>query len=178
MMNAQAFHFRLTKRRANALLLSLVFAMILLQLAVSYSGLLRQSHPQSQQIDERVKMDFLAQGLIEKAILKFQLFPADFYAAHDATRVASYGANATSFYLNNWITDANLSLINFAEASSTMSNIPMNCVVSSMSLLTDFKWNREALQARAETTYLSRSQGTVSKEVVRTLQLTRQSNSP
>ena len=177
-MNNNSHYYELSRRRANALLLSLVFAMILLQLAVSYSGMLKQSHPQSLQIDERVKMDFLAQGLIEKALLKFQLFPADFYAANDATRVASYGANATTLYLNNWLTDANLTITNFADASSSMSNVPMNCVISSMSLLTNYKWHEEALQARSEASYLSRNQGTVTKEVVRTMQLSRHTNQP
>ena len=167
-----------SSKNGHALILSLVFAAILLQLAISYTGMLKSAHPQNILIDERVKMDFITQGLIEKSILKFQLFPADFYAANDATNVASYGPLVTSVYLNAFVNDPALSLINFTGANSSISSVTINVSIASMALLTRYRWNQEAIRIQALASYMSKSHGNVQKEQVRLIKINRIANHP
>jgi len=164
---------RFLKIRGTALILSLVFATLLLEMVIAYTKMVQQAPPQNFQIDERVKMDFLSQGLIEKAILKFQLFPADYYAANDALKL-----NKSDYIKAFVIGDSNLMISNFAEASSSFSDSKINVCISSMSLLTNFQYNQEAIRIQSQAVYTGKNGKNIEKDVVRTVRLNRQSNAP
>lgn len=155
-------------QRGTALVMALVFALLLLQMAISYSGMLRQSKPQTLQLEEGSKFELLAQGLIDKAILKFQLYPGEFYAAWRAAQLNNPA------YLNEYVNDANLRLTEFSTASSSFSETKISVFIASMALLTDSRWNQEALRIIASVTYLNQSGKVVDKSVVKIITVKRE----
>lgn len=157
-----------TNRKGMALILALVFAVVLLQMAIAYSSMTRASKPQTVQIDERVKLDYLAHGLTELALLKFQLYPADFYACWDAAKLGvpqhlrTYTINAPEFTISG-----------FSDSKSSFNQAPINIQLASMAILTNNKWNTEALFIQAGAAYTDQMGRSISKEAVRLVSLQR-----
>lgn len=155
-------------RSGMALLLALVFAVVLLQMAIAYSSMTRQSKPQTVQIDERIKLDYLAHGLTELALLKFQLYPADFYACWDAAK------KGKPEYLKTFTVDAGeFTINNFSDSNSSFNNIPINIQLASMAILTNDKWKTEALFIQAGAAYTDQYGRSISKEAIRLVSLER-----
>ncbi len=161
------------RRRGTAVAMALVFATILLLMAIGFVRQLRQAHPQNRLIDERVKVELLANSAIDKAILKFQLFQGDYYAAVAASKLG-YHQPLQDFFIN----DTGLRYVNFGDASSSFSNHTIGVVIASVSLLTDWKWNTEALRIIANVTYTDSVGRNVDKDVVRIVKLDRRLNTP
>jgi hypothetical protein len=167
-------------RRGTAIVLALVFAVILLQFAIAYTNIVGQSRPQTGQIDERVRLHYLANGLTEIALLKYQRFPADFYNAW--RRQAS-----TSVNLQFWRDPAgpladfsiqapefNQYRVNgFTESRSSFNASPIQVELLEMRLMTNNYWNVEALQIRARAQYTDRNNRAVNVETVRTVRTER-----
>ena len=68
-------------RKGSALAVALVLSTVLLVLGLSYSKLTQQTNMPTQKIDEKIRLKYLADGLAQIAMLKFQKFPSEFYAA-------------------------------------------------------------------------------------------------
>lgn len=161
------------RRRGTAVAMALIFATILLLMAIGFVRQLRQAHPQNRLIDERVKVELLANSAIDKAILKFQLFQGDYYAA-----VAASKLNNPTPLAHFFIDDAGLRYENFGGASSSFSNHTISVAIASVSLLTDWKWNTEALRIVANVTYTDSVGRNVDKDVVRIVKIDRRLNTP
>lgn len=158
----------LNRRSGVALIMALVFAVVLLQMAIAYSSMTRQSKPQTVQIDERIKLDYLAHGLTELALLKFQLYPADFYACWEAAK------KGKPEYLNTFtVNAAEFTINNFVDSNSSFNNIPINIQLASMAILTNAKWKTEALFIQAGAAYTDQYGRNISKEAVRLVSLER-----
>lgn len=158
-----------SKKSGMALVMALAFAMILLQMAISYSGMTRSSKPQTVQIDERIKLGFLARGITELAILKFQMFPADYYACWEAYK--DYGI---SEYLTRFTTGADefkslggAADGKFSESQSTFNNTELHVQLATMTLFTQNKWNTEALLIQAFASYTDQYGRNINKDAVK-----------
>ncbi len=161
---------RFNSRRGMALILALVFAVVLLQMAIAYSGMTRGTKNQTVQIDERIKLDYLAHGLTELALLKFQLYPGDFYACWEAHKLGD------SSYLQTFTTSANTNefrILNFDKSVSSFNDQQINVVLASMSIFTDNKWNTEALFIQAEANYQDQFGRIISKDAIRIVSVER-----
>lgn len=154
------------KKNGMALVMSLVFAVILLQMAIAYSGMTRESKPQTIQLDERAKLDYLARGITELAILKFRLFPADYYACWEA--YASCTSHNIS-YLNRFTVSAAefQTLGTFTESVSTFNNMAVNIQLATMTLLTKNKWKTDALLVKAHAYYTDQYGRIIDKDAVK-----------
>lgn len=172
----KAFKFK----RGSAIALALVFATVLLIMGLAYSQMTSSAKRQTVQIDERIKLEYLAQGLTEIAILKFQLFPADFYACSEA---ASYGyveplknfaiQNCPEFTFTN---DKSSNSTFNRNKDGTESTIDMQ--IATMTILTNNKWKQEVLLIKAIAGYTDLYGQTINKEVTRLLNLDRKSLKP
>lgn len=161
-------------RRGMALIMVLVFATLLAMGALAFSKMFQQSRPQNQVIDERVKIDFLAQGYVERALLKYQLFPADFYAAAIAQK-KGVTAPLKAFIED----DPVLQVTNFAEASATFSTVAnLGVDVVAIDLLASWSYNSDAIRVRAVGTFQNHNGQVVSKDVVRILKTERKFEKP
>ena len=161
-------------RQGMALLMVLVFATLLATCALGFSKMFQQARPQNQVIDERVKIDFLAQGFVEKALLKYQLFPSDYYAANLARKK---GLNDP---LKSFIEDdPALQVSNFTQASATFPTVQnLSVDVVAIDLLSSWSYNIDAIRVRAVGTYQNHAGAIVSKDVVRILKVERTCEKP
>ncbi len=160
-----------SERKGVALVIALVFAVLLLQMAVAYTNILKTAQPQTEILDESIKLSFLADGLAQKAILKFQLFPGDFYAAWDAASIS----NNQQFVRDFW-DQADLKNQNCAEANSSFASFPITVEISSMSLLTIPNWKKEALRVQAIANFTNKKNIDKDKIVVRVFSTARETN--
>ncbi|MBF0408595.1 MAG: hypothetical protein HQM10_14695 [Candidatus Riflebacteria bacterium] len=138
-------------KRGIALVFALIFATILLQLAIIYSGMLKSSKPQTIMIDDQMRAEFYANGLADLAILKFQMFPGDFYAACEAA--SSSMSPSVLDHLTYFIQDPALTIDVDSAASSSFNITPISVKIATMTLLTQSKWNREALNIKTTIDY-------------------------
>lgn len=152
------------KNAGMALVMALVLAVVLLQMAISYSGMTRNSRPQTTQIDERIKLEFLARGITELAILKFQLFPSDYYACWESHINYRKSANLIKF------TTGAAEFQNFGsftESKSSFSNISLSVGLATMTLITQNKWKTEALFVRANASYIDQYGRNIDKDAIK-----------
>lgn len=156
------------KRKGMALILALVFAVVLLQMAIAYSGMTRGIKTQTVQIDERIKLDYLAHGLTELALLKFQLYPGDFYACWEAHK------KGNSQYLKDFTIDADeFKTPIVTDSKSAFNDRPSSIQLASMAIFTDNKWNKEALFIQAVAGYEDQFGRSISKDAVRIVSVER-----
>ena len=158
-------------KKGVALIFALVFSTILLQLAIVYTGMLRNTGGQTVKIDDQIKENFYADALMDLAILKFNMFPGDFYAAFDAA--SSSMAAPDSSYLTYFVEDPVLKLSGDTYASSSFNTTAMSVEIASITLLTRSKWNREALRVQAIVDYTDSLKKNHRKTVEKTVQITR-----
>lgn len=168
-------------RQGTAIVLALVFATILLQFAISYSGLIGQSRPQTEIIDERVRLHYLSKGLTEVALLKFQKFPSDFYNCWRYQ--ASTSANVSNFWLDTSGPLARYTIeapemkeyktTGFSGSTSSFNTKPICFNLTEMRLMTSNRWNIEVLQIKANAHYTTRSGKSVNVDAVRTVRTER-----
>ena len=91
---------QLKNSRGMALIIVLVLSMFLLIVAISYIRDNSQNRPINERHFERAQADFLGQGIVQLAAMKFKKRPAEFYYAYRAMR-AGLGDAAMRSYLNN-----------------------------------------------------------------------------
>ncbi|MFZ2957987.1 MAG: hypothetical protein WA705_13950 [Candidatus Ozemobacteraceae bacterium] len=156
-------------KRGMVLPMVLIFAMLLLLVALSFSKILQQARPQNTVIDERVKMEFLAQGYIELAILKYQLYPSDFYAACEAARLGFTSP------LNTFVNDAALQKMNFTKASCSFAlSQKMSVQIASMTLLASYEYHNDAIRIIASGSYQNNLGQLTHKDIIRIFATNRQ----
>lgn len=168
--------------KGTAILLALVFGVILLQFAIAYSSMVSQSRPQTDQIDERIRLQYLANGLSEIALLKYQKFPADFYNCwryqastsanlefwQDQTgRLAEFTHLAPEFKI-----DA------FTGSNSSFNSAPIKLWLVDIRVMTDNPWGVEALQIRSKAEYTGRTGRTINVVTGRTVRTERVTQGP
>ncbi len=88
------------KTRGIALVIVLAMSMFLLVIAIAYIRANAQNRPINERHFERAQADFLGQGIVQLAAMKFKKRPAEFYYAYRAMR-AGLGDAAMRSYLNN-----------------------------------------------------------------------------
>jgi len=88
------------QNRGMALIIVLVLSMFLLIVAISYIRDNSQNRPINERHFERAQADFLGQGIVQLAAMKFKKRPAEFYYAYRAMR-AGLGDAAMRSYLNS-----------------------------------------------------------------------------
>lgn len=169
------------QRRGTAVVIALVFGLLLLQMGVVYTRILRNAKPQTGLIDERSRVEFLANGLIELALLKFRFMPSDFYASYEAAfspRVPP--ANRDNTYLRSFIDDP-VFTINEQVEDSLLGNVVYNAQISDMILhtvATDTRWGVQALEIRATVTFTAPDAETVTRTVTKVYRVDRTSMAP
>jgi len=170
-----------TKRRGTAVVIALVFGMLLLEMGIVYINILRTSKSQTSRIDERSRVEFLANGLIELALLKFRFLPSDFYASYDAAFAPSIPpANRTDTYLRNFINDP-IFTVNEQVEDSLLGNVVYNAQITDMILhtvATETRWGVQALEIRATVTFASPDAENVTRTVIKVYRLDRTSTAP
>ncbi|MDN5277974.1 MAG: hypothetical protein PWR01_1939 [Clostridiales bacterium] len=159
---------RKNSKKGMALVMALVFAVVLLQMAIAFSSMTQTSKPQTVQIDERIKLDYLAHGLTELALLKFQLYPGDYYACWEAHELG------TDNYLNRFTINApEFTIANFTDSKSSFNDQAIGIQLASMAIYTDNRWKTEALFIQAGAEYTDQFGREISKDAVRIVSLQR-----
>lgn len=163
-------------KKGSAVALCLIFATVLLMMGLAYSKLTSTSKKQTVQIDERIKLEYLAHGVTELALLKFQLYPADFYACLEASRLGK------SEYLKTFTVGAPEFQFTGKNAEnksvSSFNNTAVNLQLASMTVLTNNKWNKEVLYIEAFANYTDQYHKSIDKVVTRLVDLDRRSLIP
>lgn len=164
-------------KQGSAVALCLVFATVLLMMGLSFSKMTSTSKKQTVQIDERIKLEYLAHGITELALLKFQLYPADFYACLEAKRL-----NNKTTYLEDFTTGASEFKFSGKNAEnrsvSSFNTTALNLELASMTILTNNKWNNEVLFIQAYANYIDQYNKSIDKMVTRLVDLDRRSLIP
>lgn len=162
------------ERRGSALAMALVIGVVLLQFAIIYTMQARNSSSQTHHVDERVRLRYLAHGLSELALLKFQKFPSEFYkaweyasATGDVSILDDFAINAPEF--SSLIEDDD-------QPKSTFNPNKITLSIATMTLATADQWGAEILTIRAEAGYLSRRGASITADVVRTVRTDRQTS--
>ncbi len=164
-------------KRGSAVALCLIFATVLLMMGLAYSKQTATSKRQTVQIDERIKLEYMAHGVTELALLKFQLYSADFYACLEAASIS----NDLS-YLTAFTTGAPEFQFTGTRAEnrsvSSFNNTSVNLQLASMTILTNNKWNNEVLYIEAFANYTDQYNKSIDKVVTRLVDLNRHSLIP
>lgn len=164
-------------KKGSAVALCLVFCTVILVLGLAYAKLTSNAKEQTAQLDDVVRLDYIANDIFEKAILKFQLYPSDFYACLEAAKLGET-TNNTSLkkYLNDFVNDETLSFNsakNTTYTSSTFNTPEINAQLTSMEILTDSKWKNEILKLEVIGSYVDSHGKSVSKTVTKLVNLER-----
>ena len=167
-------------KRGSAVALCLIFATVLLTMGLAYSKLTMNTKKQTIQIDERVKLEYIANGITELALLKFQLYPADFYACLEAASwSASFGPNIPGSPINKFAKEAPEFQINGdTHSTSSFNNAGVNLKLDEMLIITNSKWKNEVLSIKASANYQEQSGKWINKTVTRLVNLNRNSLIP
>lgn len=88
------------KKSGMALILVLSFSTFLLIMAISYTQTNLHNRPINERHFERAQADFIGQGIVQLAAMKFKKRPAEFYFAWRAMR-AGVNAQPLENYLTN-----------------------------------------------------------------------------
>lgn len=155
-------------KKGSVIALCLVFATVLLLMGLGYSKMTSDAKKQTVQIDDRIRVEYIANGLTELALLKFQLFPADYYACMEAakkgnkTYIETFAQNEPQF-----------SIVGDVRSSSSYDRRPYTVRLATMTVLTDEKWKKEVLLIKALAQYRKSDGGIQSKLVTRVVELSR-----
>lgn len=141
-------------KNGSALAIAIVFSVVLLQLALVYSKQVSNITASTQQIDERVRLQYLADGIAQIALLKFQKFPSDYYYAWDyktveATQFNSFTTNADEFKEEAFNNDQD-------QPSSILSKggkIKAKLIFMNLETTSAQKWEQEVLTIKTEAKY-------------------------
>ena len=166
-------------KRGTAVVIALVLAAILIQMAIIYTFLVKSAAPGTSLLEEKTRAEFAANSVFEKAILKFQLFPSDYYAAFEAANSEDIpAANRSNLWLNDFIQDAALtkniliqdSVVGASSFSATISNIRLYTIASTT------RWRQQAIEIQALVNYSNRQGDPVTRTISKNFHLERQSN--
>lgn len=157
-------------KKGSAVALCLVFCTVILVLGLAYAKMTSNAKEQTEQLDDIVRLDYIANDIFEKAVLKFQLYPADFYACLEASEKGQPG------YLNDFISDETLTFVherdNFS-GSSTFNSPKIYAQLIKVEKLTDSKWDNEILKLEVNGNYIDSHGKNVSKTITKLVKLER-----
>jgi len=170
-------------KRGSAVALCLIFATVLLVMGLSFSKMTSTSKKQTVQIDERIKLEYLAHGITELALLKFQLYPADFYACVEAASWSKdfrpTGKPKDETPWARFTTEApEFKSILENKSASSFNNTAVNLQLASMTILTNNKWKNEVLYIEALANYNDQYNKNIDKKVTRLVDLNRRNLIP
>ena len=161
-----------TNKSGSAIPIVLIFATLMFTMGLAYSKMTQSSKIQTNQINERIKLDYAIESMAELALLKYQLYPADFYACEE---LKSQGNS--SFYetfIESKVTGNDAPFwTNDSHAVSSFSNAPVHCELVSMQLFTNQKWGKEALKVEVHAVYDDIYHKTIDKTGTRVFQTER-----
>lgn len=171
------------RRRASAVALSIVMGAGLLILGLVYLFKIQNATAPTYHVDERVRVKYLAEGLAEFALLKFQAFPSDYY---NTVKFASETQNLEPF--RNFVTDLGPSggsqfILNATTGGgadqplASFNDNPINIAITDMNLHTDNRWNVDVLTVTMVANYRSmKERRDVSSTYTKTYRLQRTSS--
>ena len=162
-------------KKGSVMALCLVFATVLLVMGLAYAKMTSTSKVQTVQVDERIKLEYLANGITEIALLKFQLYPADFYACMDAAKCTKPD---DSFLKRFTINASEFTIKGDKNSKSSFNDSGLNLQLASMTILTDQKWRDEVLYIEAIAAYDDIYKRGIDKTVTRIVELERISHKP
>ncbi|HNV71812.1 MAG TPA: hypothetical protein PKO06_19060 [Candidatus Ozemobacteraceae bacterium] len=139
-------HHQQLRKRGTALVIVLVFATVLLTFGLFYLRTVSQSVPINPLQLRRIQADFLAEGLANIAMLKYQELPSMFHYSYIAGRIATNGANIGP--LNTYLGDSYLngnSTINTALADPNAPALPIT-FTTDYRILSHKKYDRDSIQ--------------------------------
>ncbi len=161
-------------KKGSAIAFCLTFATVLLVMGMAFARLTMNNKKQTVQIDERIKLDYLAQGMTELAILKFQLYPADFYACIEAS--SKYKKDE---YLEKFtVRSEEFTIRNDKNSYSSFNDTGINLQIASFTIFTENKWKDEVLYVEATANYTDQYGKIINKTVKRVVNLERKSHEP
>ena len=140
------------KKLGSAIPIVLIFSFLMLVMGLAYSKLTQTSKIQTIQIDERIKLDYAIESMTELALLKYQLYPADYYVCKELAEKN----NPT--YMNQFLergkTGNNTPFWQNDETCvSSFNNKPVHTELIDMSIITSEKWKTEALKVDVHANY-------------------------
>lgn len=139
----------------------------------------RQAVPQTEQIDERIRLRYLAHGITEVALLKLQRFPTDFYHVWEYKQAGVASAPylnfvyAPEFEANAFLNDSDQPSSHFNDSEVVVSLQRID-----MSTATDTYWKEQVFVIKADASYQDRRGRHISAESVRTVRSTRRTLGP
>lgn len=164
------------KRKYNsgsAIPIVLIFSAIMLIIGLAYSKMVQTSKTQTIQIDERIKLDLAIESMAELALLKYQLFPADFYVCKDLKKRLNNSEYFDQF-LEKGVTGKDAVFWqNNTDMKSSFNETPVHIELRDMDIVTTEKWKTEALQVIAYANYIDIFKRDVDKTGVRFFELDR-----
>ncbi len=136
----------------SAIPIVLVFSFLMLIMGLAYSKLTQTSKIQTIQIDERVKLDYAIESMAELALLKYQLYPADYYVCKELEEKGT--DTYMKQFLEKEVTGDDVPFWqNDDNCKSSFNNKPVHIELINMKIITTEKWNTEALQVDAYANY-------------------------
>ncbi len=163
------------RKHGTALVIVLVFATVLLTFGLYYLRTVSQSVPINPLQLRRIQADFLAEGIANIAMLKYQELPSMFHYAYIAGRVATAGANVGP--LNTYLGDSWLngnSTINAAFADTNAPALPIT-FSTDYRILAHKKYDRDSIQIICT---VNLGNGLMEREVRRTFYAERRRSVP
>ena len=140
------------KRNGSAIPIVIIFAFLMLVMGLAYSKMTQNSKIQTIQIDERVKLDYAIESMAELALLKYQLYPADYYVCKELEEKGNKAY--MNLFLEKGVTGNDVPFWqNDESCKSSFNNKPVHIELINMKIITTEKWNTEALQIDAYANY-------------------------
>ena len=139
-------------KSGSAIPIVLIFSFLMLVMGLAYGRLTQNSKIQTIQIDERVKLDYAIESMAELALLKYQLYPADYYVCKELEEKGN--DTYIKQFLEKGVTGNNVPFWqNDENCKSSFNNKPVHIELIDMKIITTEKWNTEALQVDAFANY-------------------------
>ena len=140
------------KKYGSAIPIVLIFSFLMLVMGLAYSKLTQSSKIQTIQIDERIKLDYAIESMTELALLKYQLYPADYYACKELDDQGNH--TYMNQFLERNVTGQNVPFWQNDESCiSSFNNKPVHIELIDMRLITSEKWKTEALKVDVHADY-------------------------
>ena len=140
------------KRNGSAIPIVLIFSFLMLVMGLTYSKMTQNSKIQTIQIDERVKLDYAIESMAELALLKYQLYPADYYVCKELEEKGN--KTYMEMFLEKGVTGSDAPFYqDDNNCKSSFNNKPVHIELINMKIITTEKWKTEALQVDAFANY-------------------------
>ena len=166
------------KRKRNnlgsAITLVLIFAFLMLVIAVAYGKLTQTSKGQSVQIDERLRIDYAMESISELALLKYQLYPADYYICRKLKKDPYNNSTYYNMFIETNPTVPNTPFfVNDNSSRSHFNDNPVHVELCDIEIVTTNQWNTEAIIVTSHANYTDMFHRSVDKTNTRLYEVQR-----